>query len=243
MKKVLLYSGGLDSWLINKLWKPDHKIYVYMGTSYADKEINNIKKQKEKVNIIYFPLFQYEEPNKIIPLRNLYLLMLACNETGYEDVEICLGANCGDRIYDKTLPFAKHTEKLLNELYQPQTQLAGNKKVKINFKYKNYSKAQLLKEYIQKGGNIETAFNNTVSCYQDGNTPCWSCKNCFRKYLAFKLNGWEFSDEIHKSMFKTFEKEILPDLKQYNTLEEYGRGREGKEFLEYYLKAKKEAWK
>ena len=28
MKKVLLYSGGLDSWLIDKLWNPDFKLYI-----------------------------------------------------------------------------------------------------------------------------------------------------------------------------------------------------------------------
>lgn len=28
-KKVLLYSGGMDSWLIDKIWKPDVKLRGY----------------------------------------------------------------------------------------------------------------------------------------------------------------------------------------------------------------------
>ena len=32
--KVLLYSGGMDSWLIDKLWKPDVKIFFDTGVDY-----------------------------------------------------------------------------------------------------------------------------------------------------------------------------------------------------------------
>ena len=40
-KKVLLYSGGMDSWLIDKIWKPDVKLYVDMGTKYSQPQIRN----------------------------------------------------------------------------------------------------------------------------------------------------------------------------------------------------------
>jgi len=39
MKKVLLYSGGMDSWLIDKLWKPNVKLYIDTGGSYSKDEI------------------------------------------------------------------------------------------------------------------------------------------------------------------------------------------------------------
>lgn len=39
MKKVLLYSGGMDSYLISKLWKPDVKLYVDLNSKYAKQEI------------------------------------------------------------------------------------------------------------------------------------------------------------------------------------------------------------
>lgn len=239
MKKVLLYSGGMDSWLIDKLWTPDLKLYVNMHTDYSKKEIHNLKNQKINVKICDFPLNQWEQSNKVIPLRNLYLLMVACNETRDEDVEICLGATVGDRIYDKTLPFAHNSEKLLNDLYNPGTStgIAHKKNVKINFNYKNYSKTQLLKEYLEKGGSIEQAFNNTISCYDENETHCWDCKPCFRKYLAFKLNGYPFEESVDRSMFRYFLKEIFPDMEN-KTLEEYDRGEEGEEFLKYYYSMK-----
>ena len=31
MKKVQLYSGGLDSYIISRLWKPDVKLYFDYG--------------------------------------------------------------------------------------------------------------------------------------------------------------------------------------------------------------------
>ena len=69
MKKILLYSGGSDSWLIDKLWRPDEKVYVDMKTRYSSDEI---KKLDKRVNIIEFPLGKYERDDAIIQLRNLY---------------------------------------------------------------------------------------------------------------------------------------------------------------------------
>ena len=44
MKKVLLYSGGVDSYMINQIWKPDVKLYVDMNTRYSKQEIARLPK-------------------------------------------------------------------------------------------------------------------------------------------------------------------------------------------------------
>ena len=116
MKKVLLYSGGMDSWLISHIWKPDMKVYVNMHTRYSEEEIKRIKELNEDVTIIDFPLGQWEREDAIIPLRNLYLVMAICNLTGSEDVDICLGATAGDRVLDKSPEFAEKATELLNQL-------------------------------------------------------------------------------------------------------------------------------
>ena len=118
MKKVLLYSGGMDSWLIDKIWQPDKKIYINMHTRYSEQEIKKIKALNTDVEIIDFPLGQWERDDKIIPLRNLYLPMVVCNITGTEDVDICLGATAGDRVLDKSKEFVEKANDLLNYLYQ-----------------------------------------------------------------------------------------------------------------------------
>ena len=84
-KKVLLYSGGMDSWLIDKIWKPDVKLYVDMGTKYSQEEI---KRLPADVVVEKLDLSKWEREDKIIPLRNMYLIGIATNYGN----EICLGA-------------------------------------------------------------------------------------------------------------------------------------------------------
>lgn len=232
MKKVLLYSGGMDSWLIDKLWEPDEKIYFNLNTEYSDLEISKLS---DDVKVIDFPyLKQFEIPeNGVIPLRNLYLVMLACNYTGFEDVEICLGATMGDRVHDKTLPFRDMCEQLLNYLYAPQNCLDELKHIKINFDYKNYSKSDLLYEYLERGGSMEVALKESFSCHHPvGDEPCWMCKPCFRKWLAFKRYGCQFDEEIDNRMLNYLHNKLIPKIKEGN----HGRGSEDYDALFVYDK-------
>ena len=216
MKKVLLYSGGMDSWLIDKLWKPDIRLYVDMHTKYSDKEIEQIKLLKDDVKIIDFNLGQWERDDAIIPLRNLYLVMLACNITDSEDIELCVGATYGDRSLDQSKEFSLLAENILNYLYSPQHWIPNGKHIHIVTDYKNYTKAQLLDMYIKQGGDINKAFECSLSCYHpnDNLEECWNCKPCFRKFVAFAYNGYTFDkDTINKSM-KYINKYIVPELEQ-----------------------------
>ena len=222
MKKVLLYSGGMDSWLISKIWNPDLCVYVDMHTRYSDQEISNIKANNPEVKIIDFPLGQWERDNKIIPLRNLYLAMVICNITEDEDVEICLGATAGDRVLDKSKDFIDKANDILNYLYQPQWWIPEGKKVKLNINFKDFSKQELLKQYLDKGGSLEEAFNASFSCYEpdEEGHECWHCKPCFRKFVAFESLGYKFSEEVLKKVIPYIQEEIVPQILEGN----YGRG-------------------
>ena len=213
MKKVLLYSGGLDSWLINQIWKPDLLIYVDMGTEYTEIEKSRLPKD---VLITSLPLSQFSLENSIIPLRNLYLYMIACNLTKFDDVEICLGAVEGDRINDKTQLFADKLNDLLKYLYADQPN-QPTKLVKISMPFLEYSKLDLLLKYKELGGDLHTAYNETFSCYHPtiDNKPCMRCRACFRKVCPFILAGYEFED-FHKKIIKDFFYEnVLPRMSYY----------------------------
>lgn len=233
MKKVLLYSGGMDSWLISKIWKPDMKVYINMHTRYSEEEIKKIKDNGEDVTIIDFPLGQWERPDAIIPLRNLYLVMAICNITGSEDVDICLGATAGDRVLDKSPEFALKANDLLNYLYQPQHWIPEGKKVNVNIDFKGFTKTELIGEFIKAGGDINEAFTRSFSCYDpiDGH-ECWACKPCFRKFTSFALNGMEFPEEVSNKALGYIEKEILPLIDAGN----YGRAEEEKEIVKVLKK-------
>lgn len=226
MKKVLLYSGGMDSWLISKIWKPDIKVYVNMHTRYSEEEMRRIQENEKDVVIVDFPLGQWERDDAIIPLRNLYLTMVMCNITGSEDVEICLGATAGDRVLDKSPLFVEKVNDLLNYLYQPQHWIKEGKRVKLNIDFKTKTKTELIKMFVEAGGDINEAFSRSFSCYDpiDGH-ECWQCKPCFRKFVSFALNGMNFPKEVSDTAITYIKKEIEPQI----IAGTYGRAEEEKE--------------
>lgn len=235
MKKVLLYSGGMDSWLMSKLWKPDIKLYVDMKTRYSENELARIRKEPD-VQIVEFPLGQWEREDAIIPLRNLYLAMVACNVTGSEDVEILIGATAGDRVLDKSPAFVAKATDLLSYLYTPQHWIPEGKKVKVCIDYKQYTKTDLLKMFKEQGGDLEEAFTRSFSCYNpvDGH-ECWHCKPCFRKFTAFSEAGYEFSDDVARTVCSYIKTDILPDIEAGT----YGRGeKEEHDIVDVYNKYK-----
>lgn len=207
MKKVLLYSGGLDSWLIDKLWKPDVKLYVNVGGRYSETEI---KRLPNDVKVINFPLGQFEQKESMhIPMRNLYFLMLASN---YGD-EIVLGATIGDRgARDKTPEFLSLAENFINYLNDSQS-VAAEKKIKIEQKYANYSKGQLVKEYLENGGSIEKLHDESFSCFNphENGDVCLSCKPCLRKFVACYNGGYNYSLEDKKTIYKYIKDKVLPN--------------------------------
>lgn len=232
MKKVMLYSGGCDSYLISKIYKPDLKIYVNLHTEYSKAEM---EKLDDDVIVIDFPFLKdFEEENGVIPLRNLYLLMIACNYTGYDDVEICLGVNNGDQYYnDKSKKFFKEVEKLLNMIYNVGAFTKQIKNIKLKYDTLQYTKYELLKMYLEQGGDIETAFNEIFTCQHPiNNESCWNCKYCFLKFVPFYLAGYDFDTSVIERMKKFLKEDVLPKIKK-------NKSYYGKELLEVLEVAEK----
>lgn len=225
MKKILLYSGGMDSWLIDKLWKPDIKLYIDMNTKYSKEEISRLP---EDVILDKLDLGKWERDDAIIPLRNLYLLMWATNYMDNEGCIITMGCLQGDRSLDKQSEFCNKAQDLLNHLYQPQWWLPNGRKVEINQYFKQFTKAELLKKYIDQGGDIKKVWNETFSCYhpkEDG-TPCRKCKPCQRKVISFYEFG--FVDESWLSdIIPAIEKDMVPYIKART----YGRGKKEEDLI------------
>lgn len=182
MKKVLLYSGGMDSWIIDKLWKPDIKLFIDIKTPSSKEERKRLPKD---VIIKELDLSEYEEKtgSHLLPLRNLILAEIA----SYYGDTICIGSVGGSIHYDNNEKFKNDTEQLLNYLYSEN----NSKKIKIELPYMNTSKEELVRLYKEQGGNLEEAFNNSFSCYEPVNgKECGECISCKQKIEAFKKNGY-----------------------------------------------------
>ena len=250
LTKILLFSGGSDSVLISHLYNPDYLVYCNLGTQYSQAEIDKINAgpfgKDPRVKILDFSfLGKYERKSDLIlPLRNLYLPMFICNEfpvEEYGDLDICLGATKNDRILDKSPKFAEDTGNLLTYLYSPQHWIPEGRKVRINIDYKKYTKADMLKLYKERGGDITKLKDESFSCYDPiDNEECMCrngiCKPCFRKYVAYKLNGALYKPENDISVCEAIKAEILPQIEAGT----YGRPEEEKEILEVLEIYKKE---
>ena len=152
--------------------------------------------------------------------------MVICNEFPEGDLDICLGATAGDRVLDKSFIFADSTSALLTYLYSPQHWIPNGRRIHINITYKDYTKTQLLKMFIEQGGDIKEAFNSSFSCYKPKEgKECWHCKPCFRKFVSFALNGMKFEKNITETVIAYIQKEIMPAILNGS----YGRREEEKE--------------
>jgi len=193
MRKVLLYSGGMDSWLIDKLWKPDVKLFFHTGTANNEQEYQRVKNLKD-VEIIEMPLAQFEQidNNYYLPLRNLHFAVYAAH---YGDI-ICLGATGSSTHKDKNETFACLSENVINYLLSEDS-TRPNSNISIVMPYKNTSKTELLAKYLElDGSDIQRCYDETFSCYNPiNNSPCMKCTSCQSKFIAFYNNGYIFSDD------------------------------------------------
>lgn len=179
MKKVLLYSGGMDSFIISHLWKPDVKLYIDYGTEQTKEER---KRLPADVIVKEIDLAEYIEKDGLntIPLRNLLFATIAIN---YGD-EVAIGGVKGDLHYDKTKEFCYAATELFNSVL---TKERSHRQVNVVVPYKDYTKEELIYLYIQNGGDIELLKNNTWSCYRPiKGKACGECSPCRRRNAAIQ---------------------------------------------------------
>lgn len=202
MKKVLLYSGGMDSWLIDKIWKPDVRLFFHIGTKSNEVEFERVKNMKD-VEIVEFDMSKFEQTdhNYFMPLRNLHFIVYAAH---YGD-SICIGSIGGSVHKDNDKNFQAMTEDVINYLLsEDQTR---EEPVTVEMPYVDMSKTELLKLYLEQGGDIEEAYKESFSCYQPVNgEECLECTSCLSKFTAFYNNGYPFNNEQIDKFVSSVEK-------------------------------------
>lgn len=238
MTKVLLYSGGTDSWLIDKLWKADKKIYINIHGFYSQDEIKKLPKDVEVIDLPYLGEIENKQTN-YVPLRNLYFLMIASN---YGD-EICYGATGSDRgSKDKRIEFIEKAEDIINYCLNGNS-FAENKPIKIEKRFANLHKFEIIQEYLDNGGTIEEFVEGSFSCYHSNNgIPCMHCKQCYKKFLEAYYFGYSYPEEVKKEMIEYLKCNVIPKNHHEGTYftERAGEGKYmeisvDKLFLEYNL--------
>lgn len=169
--KVQLYSGGLDSFIISRLWHPDVKLYFDYGTEQNELEKLHLP---DDVVIKKLPIGEYTENDGLhtIPLRNLIFSAIAIN---YGD-EICIGGLKTDLHYDKKPEFAESCTALFNSVLNKER---SHRNIKIVIPFAEYSKTDLVYAYFQAGGTEEELNRKSWSCHEPVNgKPCGNCQAC-----------------------------------------------------------------
>lgn len=258
-KKVLLYSGGMDCYIINQLEKPDVLLYINNHSNYSDIEMQKLldlrdnKKAPWLRNLVivdgFINMKDIERDDFIIPARNAYFILKAAE---YGD-EIIMGATSGDRSTDKDLLFAKQMEDLLNHIYTPSHWCKDGRTIRVDFKYKSFTKQDLITalmtERVRQHPRVDfdeikemviaELFGNSWSCYNPDHDheSCGICKPCLRKWLAILgATNIDTSKQFVNSPREYFTPERIDEWITRESDCENNRGRESAEII-YTLKA------
>ena len=207
MKIVLLYSGGLDSFIMYRYAKkvyPEANIKCLYWNHYhnaANSEINFLPKFVEirnvdwlnKVNGYYS---KHGDPSGpiYIPGRNLIFATLSACQVLPD--EFWLGALLEEDHpggTDKNKKFLTSTSKLLSYVLSP---FHDSIKIRTPLVESNLTKFRAV-EWALNNGITSNELMTTISCYQqeDSNQlqPCGNCKQCLRRHLIFYDLGFEES--------------------------------------------------
>ena len=194
-KTVLLYSGGMDSLIIDQIMKPDVLLNISMDSNYDKRERLSMKYDDRMIFLDdVLNLGQYERDDAIIPNRNAHLVLLASH---YGET-ILLGSVSGDRSFDKDEKFYMRMEDLLNHMWQEQ-HWTEERKFEVYSPYKDKTKTELVKEFLENEGQV-TALAESYSCYEGGEKHCGTCKACFRKWVSLENNGIKSVSYTHLTL-------------------------------------------
>jgi 7-cyano-7-deazaguanine synthase in queuosine biosynthesis len=197
MKKiVVLYSGGLDSFVLYHLAKTESSevtaIYYQHGCDSEESELASLPDFVEVRKVDWLnencrPLPKKSDPVAgaiYIPGRNLIFSALAASQELPD--EVWMGTTFDEdnqQATDKNEYFRSETSKLLTYVLSP---FIDSLTVKFPFVERQWSKQQIVLWALSNG--LKDGLLKTISCWfaKDG-IPCGLCKQCFKRALVMKI--------------------------------------------------------
>ena len=182
MTKVLLISGGIDSFCISQMREFDIFLYINTYQPYSTHEIKTIRRWKKQGllkgelkiamdRLSFGNTPQYE--NGYLPHRNAHLCLIASE---YGD-EIYIGSTKDDKFRDNVPEFHKRMSEMLTYLCE--------KPVKVIAPAAFISKITLVETYLNQGGSLKL-IEDCFSCYFPGKDVCGECPDCQHKTELLK---------------------------------------------------------
>ena len=211
MKHIcILYSGGLDSLIMEKIARRDYPeakitgLFFDHGQHSLEAELASLPdwvlvKRMDWLGNDIQPVAKKSDPfagNIYIPGRNLVFCVLAA--CYYQPDEIWLGVLAdenNDQATDKNDKFIILTENVLNYVLSP---FIDNINIVFPLSERGWSKIDALKSLIESGDLNESEIKKTTSCWHNTSKPCGRCKQCLKRALVMRNFGiFEDHIEIH----------------------------------------------
>lgn len=258
-KILVLYSGGLDSYILYhyaKVSNPDAEVlalYWKHGQPAMWKELERLPSFVEVKNIDWLdeknlPVPMKSKPNEgaiFIPGRNMVFITTAACQ--YLPNEIWMGSVANEvsaASTDKNEEFCRRLEPVLN--YVLQDFIDQPIKVRIPFVENGWGKREAI-VWALDNGMSKQEIANTTSCYHATDLACGNCIQCLRRWAIFKFLGiheeyvkWPpnspFAIETYKELLKTkkaafYYDEIVPAVKAVLQDEPYRLSSDAKELI------------
>lgn len=182
-KEILLYSAGLDSFPAwHYLGKPP-ALYFDVGHRYRDHEYRAIDTLRRRCGIRLsvsrqLDLSQWEEPDGIIPLRNIYFAMLASHRA---DTIWCIGVK-GDHTADKNPQAFTRMSAFISEY--------AGREIRVDSPFWDMTKTEIVRWYLSQPLPVQDLLD-TFSCLNPGSSElhCGQCGACLRRWISLVNNG------------------------------------------------------
>lgn len=200
-KKILCFSGGIDSLIAFHYLNAPETIYVKYNHKYQNKEIDCIEKLKKIVPGLRTAFYDgpslgmFEEgPKAYISKRNFHIALCASHFANHIYI-------CGNKedIFDDN----NRTAYDIMSFAMNQTQSLKEPKITIESPFWDWSKTNIIKWFMEeyKLDYVEKVLKTSISCYDIKPGSCGNCVSCYRKWKAMEQAGL-------KNTHKWFKKDI-----------------------------------
>ncbi|WP_051102660.1 7-cyano-7-deazaguanine synthase [Parafrankia elaeagni] len=183
MSDVLLFSAGLDSFPAWHYLDKPPALYFDLGHRYRDQERAAITALVDRCGVEVsvsreLDLSRWEADDAIIPLRNVYLAMLAANRA---ERIWCVGVK-GDATADKSPQAFRRISQMITDL--------SGRPVWLDSPFWQMTKTEIVAWYLGQGlpaGDLLLTF----SCSRTDSLAvhCGQCSSCLRRWISLVNNG------------------------------------------------------
>ncbi|NLR94916.1 7-cyano-7-deazaguanine synthase [Flammeovirga agarivorans] len=227
--KVLLYSGGFDSFLLRKRLReslePLTLLHFNVGVDYSKREQEQVRNQ------IYAPnedlkindTFRMEsEANHYVPLRNIYFFLKAFEHAP----KVFVGTTVFDFFRDTNEDILKAVENFMKVYYYnvPKPENWKGFSPEVISPHKDLSKSEALNLCLEENVVTEKEISELISCYAPTTDKgCGKCSACVRKAVALANNdiGIDCFDQDVKPHIEALYKDQLEYMSTFSLFDQW----------------------